>query len=370
MDRPETLFYRLNRKIRRAAKHTMRLLKAASAEKPLDLQKEKIEKILLVRATSRMGDTILATPAIAAFRKSFPGARIDYVGGPIAAPLFLNLPVDHVLKTTRRFPRSMWAYLVLIAKLRSVRYDLAVDVSCAHSAMGAFLVGYSRARFRVGLRGQWDRWFNVRIARPREKNKYRMLPAFLAGLGLAVPETLPSLVLWPAEQEAGRKRIEALVGARGGPVVGVFVGGRKTWGKRRPIESFYQLIKFLMCEGARVVTFFGPDEKHLLKPFRRLCDGKIPAVFEPAPRPFAAMVSHCHLFVTCDSGPMHMACALGTRTVAMFQKPNFDRWSPPPDRAQIAYEPDGCSVNEVMRLCQVQLSATSKSENALHPSAS
>ena len=114
-------------------------------------------------------------------------------------------------------------------------------------------------------------------------------------------------------------------------------------------------------------TFFGPDEKLLLKSFRRLSDGKIPAVFEPSPRPFAAMISHCQLFVTCDSGPMHMACALGTRTVALFHKPNFDRWAPPPDLVQIAYEPNGCSVSKAITLCQLQLSAMPAIENALYP---
>ena len=61
--------------------------------------------------------------------------------------------------------------------------------------------------------------------------------------------------------------------------------------------------------------------------FSDALDSGIAKVFESSPIDFAAMVSNCDLFVTCDSGPMHLACALNTRTVAIFQNPNFDHWA-------------------------------------------
>ena len=63
--------------------------------------------------------------------------------------------------------------------------------------------------------------------------------------------------------------------------------------------------------------------------FSDALDSGIAKVLESSLSDFAAMVSNCDLFVTCDSGPMHLACALGTRTVAIFQNPNFDHWAPP-----------------------------------------
>jgi heptosyltransferase-3 len=183
--------------------------------------------------------------------------------------------------------------------------------------MGSFIVGFSGACFRIGLQGEWDRWFNVRIPRPAERSKYRILPAFLRSLGLETKEIVPSLVLSYREKERGRKRIGALLRQNRSFVVGVFVGGRKTWGKRWPVRNFCQLVTSLRRWGVNVIIFFGPEERELIGFFKDALDTEIPLVFEPSVRDFAAMVSNCNLFVTCDSGPMHLACALGKRTVAI-----------------------------------------------------
>ena len=227
---PKIFRYSLNRKLRGATNGIMRWVTAESNEERLDLHKEQLKKILLVRATFRMGHSILVIPAILLFRKHFPHARIDFVGAPVSAKLFRNLPIDHHFSVTRRYPGSAWDYPLLLRQLRSVGYDIAVDLSCSQSAMASFIVGFSRARFRVGLRGQWDRWFNVRIRRPSERNKYRTMSAFLKALGLEVQEGLPSSLLSDREKQEGRKRIEELAGWGGGrPTVGVFVGARKRW---------------------------------------------------------------------------------------------------------------------------------------------
>ena len=140
-----------------------------------------------------------------------------------------------------------------------------------------------------------------------------------------------------------------------GPIVGVFVGGRKSKAKRWPIKNFCQLITALYLHGVNVVTFFGPEEKNLIGVVSDALDSGIPLIFEPSPRDFAAMVSNLDLFITCDSGPMHLACALRTRTVAIFQKRDFDRWGPPPSLAKIVHQPGACSVEELFTVCLEEL---------------
>ena len=328
-----------------------------SKQEQLDLRKEPIKKILLVRAIFRMGDSVLAAPAIRLFREKFPHARIDFVGGPISVKLFQNLPIDHQFCITRSFPGSSWAYPILIKQLRAVGYDLAVDLSCSQSAMGSFIVGFSKARFRVGLRGKWDRWFNVRFPRPCERNKYKALQVFLSTMGMKTTHMVPSLILSSLEKEKGKVRIAAL-DSRGGAActVGVFVGGRKTWGKRWPLKNFCELITTLYSQGLNVVTFFGPEENDLMGSLSDALDPGIGLVSEPSARDFAALVSNCDLFITCDSGPMHLACALGTPTVAIFQNANFDHWGPPSSVAKIVHEPGGCSVEAVLTACYEELS--------------
>jgi heptosyltransferase-3 len=310
----------------------------------------------LVRPTFRLGDSILATPAIFLFRRNFPHARIDFVGAPIAKVLYRNLPVDHLFTITKRFPGASWAYLALLKQIRSVGYDLAVDVSASKSAIASFIVGFSGARFRAGCRGRRDRWFNARTTRPSEKNKYRVLPAFLAAMGLETQEILPSLILSPFEKEDGKRMMETLFGPCSDPIAGVFVGGRKILGKRWPMENFLKVTRALSRAGIKVIVFLGPEEKKLVRSFKQALEPAIPVVFEPSVRTFAAMVSNSQLFITCDSGPMHLACAVGARTIAIFQKPNFEHWRPPSDLCRIVYESGGTLPEDVVKISLAELS--------------
>ncbi len=331
---------------------------AATASIPPDLRKESIKKILLVRATFRLGDALLAFPAVWSFRKQFPHARIDFVGGPISKDLMKNMPLDNHFTISRRYPASAVDYPMLLKRLRGIHYDLAVDVSCSQSAMGAFLVGLSGARLRAGMQGKWDRWLNIKVSKSGEINKYKTLPKFLTSLGINCESPASKIALSDLEREAARNKIAALTQGRPHTrTIGVFVGGRKSWGKRWSTANFCELITALHEHGLTVVTFVGPEEKETLGFFRAALDKNIPIIFESSLRMFAAMVANCDLFVTCDSGPMHLASSLGVRTVAIFRYRNFDRWGPPASSSRIVHDPAGSSTGTVLTACCEELAA-------------
>lgn len=285
--------------------------------------------------------------------------------------LFENMPIDHHYEITRRFPDASWAYFGLIKQIRSAGYDLAVDVSGSQSAMGAFVVGFSGARFRAGLRGKRDRWLNIRVAKPAERNKYRALPAFVAALGLRSEEAHPYMALTPAEMAEGKRRMETALGQGAGPIVAVFVGGRVSRRKRLPADFFIDFAAALRRSVAKVAVFVGPEEKSVIDFFKRRLGQDIPVLFEPSVRMFAAMVAGCDLFVTADSGPMHLACAVATRTVAIFQKADHQHWGPPENLARIIYRRGGATVEEVLNVCLEELShrGVAASSEPLRPNA-
>lgn len=349
------LLYFLNKKIRGLIMRVINLFLSEVRKEQGNLPKEQIKKILLVRANFRIGNAILATPSIFIFRKNFPYATIDFVGSPVLGLLYKHLPVDRHYKITRRFPGILWVYFSLIYKIRSIKYDLAVDVSCSQSMMSSFIVGFSGARFRAGARGKWDCWFNISIPRPAETNKYKVLPVFFTTMRMETQHVFPQLILSPEEKEEGKGKVKALIGVNQVPVIGVFVGGRKSKGKKWPVENFLKLITTLRAQEINVIVFFGPDEKRLMGFFEQSLGKDIPLVFEPSLRTFASMVSNCKLFIACDSGPMHLSCALGVRTIALFLKRNFNRWGPPPDIAQIIYNPEGIMVEDVLKVAVTEL---------------
>src|SRR5258706_1224974 len=349
--------YWLDRNIRASVMSVMSWMIPRSCEESVDLQRQNIRKILLVRALFRMGDSILATPAILLLRKNFPSATIDFVGPPIAKTLFVNLPIDNQYEVYQRFPKVCWSYVMLLRLIRKRNYDLAMDVSGSSAALGSVIVGLSGARFRVGIKGKWDRWFNVRLFRPLTANKYANLPQLIASLGLKSQEMLPTLVLSEAEKAEGGKRIRALVAAGTGPIVGIFVGGRKSRGKRWASANFGELATLLRANGARPIIFVGPEERDVLAYLKSVLVYRAPVMFEPEIQKFASLVANCDLFVACDSGPVHLACALLVRTVVLFLHENFERWGPPVNLGRIVFRKSGVTVNDALEACRSELDA-------------
>jgi heptosyltransferase-3 len=173
------------------------------------------------------------------------------------------------------------------------------------------------------------------------------MPALVAALGLRSEPTFPAIVLSDAEKAEGRRRL-VQAGVMSGPIVGIFTGGRVSRLKRWPPENFIDLASALKTGCGNVALFVGPEEQALMPFFAQRLGSGIPVLFEPSVRGFAAMVAACALFVTGDSGPMHLACALRTRTVAIFQKADQRHWGPPPELARIVYRPGGATVEEVI----------------------
>ena len=208
--------YRLDRWIRHIVMGIIGWLAPELEAIDVNPRSESIKQVLLVRANFRMGNAILALPAIAAFRKNFPDARIDFVGSPISALLFQHQPLNTHYTAARRFPQVLWQYPRLIRSLRANRYDLAVDLSCSQSGLAAFIIGFSGARIRAGITGKWDRVFNLKVARPRNRNKYGKLTELLTALGLQRIDSLGSIQFSPAEKAAGYKHLELIAGKNGG----------------------------------------------------------------------------------------------------------------------------------------------------------
>jgi heptosyltransferase-3 len=362
--RKKPLRYRADRWIRHTAMRAVGWIVPASRDIDGDLRGLPIKKILLVRANFRIGNAILALPAIARFRENFPGAEIDFVGAPISKLLFQGQPLKNNYFAPRRFPYVLWQYPQLILRLRANRYDLAVDVSYSQSGLGSFIVGLSGARIRAGLSGKWDGLFNLRIPRLKEKNKYAKLTDFLAALGLRGGATVGALEFSAAEQLAGRHQLDAVFGPTVEKTIGVFVGARKLRGKRWPLANFVEVMRALAARGFHVVAFVGPEEGDIVAPLKESLGPSLPVVCEPSLREFAAMVAHLDLFICCDSGPMHLACAVGTPVVAIFQPRDVARWAPPPSAARALSGSDGVSAAAVLAAALEELAHVPEAEAA------
>jgi heptosyltransferase-3 len=341
---PRPFRYRMDRWIRGIVVPVINWLAPQRLNVELDRFDSSIQRILLVRVNFRMGNAILTLPAIDAFHKNFPQAKIDFLGSPISALLLRYQPLHEHYIAPRRFPQVVWQNPLLIRRLRANRYDLAVDVSCSQSGAAKFIIALSAARIRAGVAGKDDRVLNLKVPNLRERNKYRKLTEFLRALKLERVVPVGALEFSAEEKREACRRLDSLAVRKNGKSAGVFVGARKLRGKRWPLENFLQVSAGLRQSGAGVVVFLGPEEQDLVGSFKTSLDPEIPVIFEPAVRKFAALVAHLDLLICCDSGPMHLACAAGVPVVAIFQERHVKRWAPPPNVAHVLSDPSPSQV--------------------------
>ena len=339
MSRGPTPQHRLRRRTRAA------LLRAAArwappGDAPLpDLAK--LGRVLLVHVNFRLGNTLFATPAVAALTEACPDTRFDLVGGPAAPLVMRGQRLERVLVVARGDLARPWRLARLVRVLRAARYDAAIHLSPATGSLGGFLISASGATHRIGgRRPQGNVYFTSTVPLPRARHKIDRLHEYLAGLGIACRYER-HLVL----------SAEELAWADGAlperPAVGVFVGARARKGKEWPLATAAAVLARLRADGLHPVVFIGPDEAAREAEIR---SALAPARFvrEPDVRRVAALLARCVAVVTPDAGPMHLAIAAGAPTVAIFRKANADRWGPRPPHGEAVVDPDGRAVEPVV----------------------
>jgi heptosyltransferase-2 len=282
--------------------------------------------ILVVRY-SALGDVVLATSVLEPLRRRFPGARIEWVTDALYAPLLEGLPeLSGVHRLSRDGSNGAWA---LAARLRG-RFDVAIDLQHKpRSALVARAAAPMRAAFRRRSAVQAVR--SVLGSDPPlvRAHQTRLYAEALAPFGIAEPgRTKIGL-----SAQARALAADALAGVDGS-IVAVAPGAR--WAtKRWPAERFAAVADALAEEGHQIVLCGGPPDRDAFAAFRAAARSKVAADLSFLPLDaLAAALAQVRLLVACDSGPVHLASAVGTPVLALFGPTSPTRWGPPtPGRA-------------------------------------
>jgi lipopolysaccharide heptosyltransferase II len=284
-------------------------------------------KRILISRLKFIGDVVLTTPVIRSVRNAYPDAFIAYMADAQAASLLeqnpcLNeiIPFDFGRPGWREQPR-------VAALLRRRRFDLAIDLF--GNPRSALLMYLSGARTRVGLdRPGRGRLYTVRVRDDAGfKTAIGFHMQFLRAIG--IPPTSERTEIFLSDDERLRAR-HLLAGALQGtgPVVALHPGA--TWpAKRWPAERFAQVaLNIRERLGVRVVFTAGPNDEDVIRIAEQGMNSKVP-VFKGLPlRQLAALISQCSAYVANDSGPMHIAVAVGTPTIGIFGPGEENIWFP------------------------------------------
>jgi len=280
----------------------------------------------MVRATNWLGDAVMSLPAIRAIRDALPEAQMTVVARPSVADLYAREDsIDAVIPY--RQPTGLRQRLDFAARLRQERFDAAILLQNAFDA--ALMAWLARIPVRIGYRrdGRWLLLTNaVPVPEPgdiprHERFYYLELmrrAGWLERLPAAAEIRLSDI---PGARDAGARRLGAL--GIEGPVIGISPGAAygdaKRWLPERFAESGAQVARALESS---VLVFGSAAERSLCESVSQALREAGAAVRNLAGETtlgeFIDLAAACRLFLTNDSGAMHVASALAVPTVAVF----------------------------------------------------
>lgn len=300
------------------------------------------QRILCV-APHWVGDSLFFLPAVDALKRLHPEAQIDALAKAGIASLLKD---SGRFATVHSLPPGATRLQRFAAHwgLRRQRYDLAVVFPDSFSsALAAWLSGAKRRVGRSGEGRDWLlSWGGVLPPRRRQQHvvdEYLEL-AELCGANAGPAERQPKLAL-PAAGVEERQRLFRESKFESGLRVGLCPTSAYGPAKQWPDEHWVALAKQLSALRYQVAFFCAPSELEAVGPLAREAGG-LP-VLAPSLPGLAACLAACEAVVANDSGPLHLAAAVGTRALGLYG-PVDPKWSAPRSpRAEALYRGLECS---------------------------
>ncbi len=317
---------------------------------------------ILVIDFGQLGDVVLSLPALAAIRKKFPKARITVaVGKPGAEVVNLSgsadetYVVDRVALRDGFKPWSVLRVFQIVKEIRARKFDFVIDLhSLSETNLLGFLSGASRRLYSRRPGRSLDYLANFRPQPPVETDhrKRHLIDRYLdvlRPLEIGEAERLPRLKTRPTDAAAIEKTLLKAKAESRVPLVGLFPGAGHP-SRRWPLEQFASLADYLIRnDQVKVLVFLGPEEHQLRHEIRRQFPSSTVIVEQLTIPQLAAAQARLTAFVSNDTGPMHIASAVGTPVVLLLDKRAPDSYLPQGDRHRVIYNNviDDISVEEV-----------------------
>ena len=290
-------------------------------------------RIAIIKLSS-LGDVVHALPVARALRRALPGAHLTWVVEAREYAILRDHPdLDAVVPVdTRLWRRLIWTpsgtreVLSKVARLRErirrVSFDVAIDLQGLLKS--GLLTAYTGAPMRIGFsagrcRERWNALFTNRHVTP------------------------PASVPVPATAERRMEELLVKEGVKPGDrLVAINPGaGRAT--KRWAVARFSALAERLASEaGARLLLLWGPDEAFMARDIALALPGHSALLAPPTDLgELAALLRRCRLMIANDTGPLHLAAALGTPALGLFGPTSAERNGPYGSRCRGLQSPDG-----------------------------
>lgn len=286
-----------------------------------------ISRILLIRIDG-IGDLAMSRAIFPALRQRFPDARIDLLTSSAAKPIAELLVLAGWINSLRVIPllgRSPSTYL---AMARELKYDAGIDLrGDMRSVLLMWLAGIPR---RLGLAGSGLRYLLTDVVDlPEPHHQADEVAGLVQRLGVKLPGACPRLPLQPEHLAAARQWLVAHGAEPDRSICALHLGAFqpcKLW----PLERFIALATRLrQTRDVQFLIVGGPDDTELAETLSRQVDAPVMiAAGQTSLVHSAALMSFSSVFVGNDSGPAHLAAAVGCPVVVLFGPANSAIYRP------------------------------------------
>ena len=278
------------------------------------------EKIVILRA-SRIGDFINGSPAFRALRGAYPGAKIDLITLPMLEGLAQRLACFDEIIPFPGYPGLAEQFfeparaLAFFQVMQARQYDLAIQMQGSGVYSNPFVLMLG-ARWSAGFVRPGDPPGRLDAALPfPELHEAERNLELLRFLGIPTGPSLPEFPLLPADHE----QAEGLLRGIPGPWIGIHISARdrtRRWPARRFTEAAARLQRI---HGGTVILIGEARDREEMEaaaaeagaPFHNLAGcADLPVT--------GALIRRLSVFLTNDTGPAHIAYALGAPTVVIF----------------------------------------------------
>ncbi len=279
-------------------------------------------KRILIISLAGIGDLIMATPTIKAIRKEYPKAQIDFLtfpkgtkdvleGGKIIDKFYLYYDRKNTIsKEKPSLMKTIKNSFFLILKLRLKRYDLSVSVFPSASNSLGLLAKLIGAKKRIGFE---SKYYTDPIEWNYKDHKVEQNLRLLKPLGIEARDKEQFFYISNKEINFAKKFLKNHIKTKG-PIIGIHPGcWWKASLKKWPIENYVNLVNMLIKKyNTHILVICGPSEEEDGRRLKEMIreKEKVTIIEKQNLKNTAAIIERCNLFISSDSGIMHIAEAM------------------------------------------------------------
>ncbi|MBI4397958.1 MAG: glycosyltransferase family 9 protein [Candidatus Omnitrophica bacterium] len=313
---------------------------------------KKVERILVIRL-DHLGDVVMATPFLTRLREAYPAAEIHLLTDENHACLFeRDSRLDQVIGVknhwfSRKAPVRWFSMFQLAMSLRKMNYDLGFDLRGDARTIFFFLF-LSGVRFRVsyGVRGGGFLVHLAPLYPPGTHESERNIHLLSAFLNRQYEATPARLELVPLILQNMQAKLDKLGKSREKKLIAAHLGAgypSKQWG----IEKYQRVLELILDSENYQICLVGQKEEVPLPEDFLKQEGVLNFLGATTLAELAAVLSLCDYFIGNDSGPAHMASAVGVPVLSVFSGTNrAEEFRPLAGSSEIVHKDLDCSPCE------------------------